>query len=850
MEGYKLNDLKLKDFDSIQVMFDRAFKRVNTFEDFRTELVKGKEKRAGTELAQEITKNQKVEDDKETAEIKKLMEIILDEEEVTINAIPLAVKSPNIKSVLTQKGLDIFCHKFHIPDDVHPHYRINMSQLSVIAATKVSHFKILCRIHDIEPTVGLFHYFYINSKYKGWMSFSKRSDMDVASFPWHTCKNVSRDPFPKSTKFNADDYVVLIAHPAPFWKFPEPFLCLVRMSCYYTLDEDTYPIFLHDDRTEMGLYAFIYVVDPTKVKVFERERAEGKARLLDSTIGRVVPLLPVALACAKSELEASVDKLFDEGGSADQGDSAADGGHDAEIELVTGVENIAAENHKSGAPTDSITGLNLHTIGASERFIISSDSSHHSNTNASGAEGDSIIRSAVIPPVMTKAVVTSHAVNAPSVSVLETGTKVTSPVHASMFHDFDFTETVKADVAVFVPQWNVLNDSLLDDSGVSREFVDHLAPPALFSQICEMDYHHLFTEFNVGTARQACLNAEVRMQTGYYLSERKRLESDCESQADLLKAKDVEIENLKAQLLLKEAEAAKAVHLRLQSLISTKDLELKDVNVVASSLKSHNDGLVDQVHMLETTCSSLRDQVSGYERLKEQIKEFQDAQINIVNDKVAKLDADLLEMALHLEDNFYHHLLATISSQRWLLTNGLKLVVLKCLNLPEYLTALGSAISHAIEKGINYDFALRRFREVDLPLLAELSSHKDASVGDIISLLRLESPLADAPRMSDLPPNIEQLTLPIHHSKDQVVLGETSLSFSLSVANSRVERIKENVLAQRLALVDVWVSLVDPLSAKNLMGTDGQKDAQGNVQGNVASVPIVEFEKEELDTTP
>ncbi|GJZ37784.1 hypothetical protein Tco_0583975, partial [Tanacetum coccineum] len=64
MEGYKLKDLKSKGFASIQEMFNRAFKRVNTFEDFRTELVEGKEKRAGTELAQEITKKQKVEDDK------------------------------------------------------------------------------------------------------------------------------------------------------------------------------------------------------------------------------------------------------------------------------------------------------------------------------------------------------------------------------------------------------------------------------------------------------------------------------------------------------------------------------------------------------------------------------------------------------------------------------------------------------------------------------------------------------------------------------------------------------------------------------------------------------------------
>nr|GEU73973.1 hypothetical protein [Tanacetum cinerariifolium] len=41
-----------------------AFRRVNTFEDFRIELVEGKEKREGEELVQEITKKQKVEDEK------------------------------------------------------------------------------------------------------------------------------------------------------------------------------------------------------------------------------------------------------------------------------------------------------------------------------------------------------------------------------------------------------------------------------------------------------------------------------------------------------------------------------------------------------------------------------------------------------------------------------------------------------------------------------------------------------------------------------------------------------------------------------------------------------------------
>nr|GEU35602.1 hypothetical protein [Tanacetum cinerariifolium] len=96
MEGCKLKDLKLKKFNYIQEMFDRAFKRVTTFEDYRTELVERKEKRARKELEHEITKKQKVEDDKEKAKLKQLMETILDEEEVAIDVIPLAVKSSRI----------------------------------------------------------------------------------------------------------------------------------------------------------------------------------------------------------------------------------------------------------------------------------------------------------------------------------------------------------------------------------------------------------------------------------------------------------------------------------------------------------------------------------------------------------------------------------------------------------------------------------------------------------------------------------------------------------------------------------------------------------------------------------
>nr|GEV89278.1 hypothetical protein [Tanacetum cinerariifolium] len=104
-----VKDLKNKSFDSIQKMFYRAFKRVNTFVDYKTELVvesskeveaevtEGSSKRAGEELEQENAKKQKMKDDKESAELKQCLKIIPEDgDDVTIDATPLSSKSPTI----------------------------------------------------------------------------------------------------------------------------------------------------------------------------------------------------------------------------------------------------------------------------------------------------------------------------------------------------------------------------------------------------------------------------------------------------------------------------------------------------------------------------------------------------------------------------------------------------------------------------------------------------------------------------------------------------------------------------------------------------------------------------------
>nr|GFC63835.1 hypothetical protein [Tanacetum cinerariifolium] len=63
---------------------------------FKEQLVEGSSKRAKEELTQERAKKQKVDDNKETSELKEVMKIIPDEEEVENDAISLAVKSLKI----------------------------------------------------------------------------------------------------------------------------------------------------------------------------------------------------------------------------------------------------------------------------------------------------------------------------------------------------------------------------------------------------------------------------------------------------------------------------------------------------------------------------------------------------------------------------------------------------------------------------------------------------------------------------------------------------------------------------------------------------------------------------------
>ncbi|GJX50715.1 hypothetical protein Tco_0277560 [Tanacetum coccineum] len=236
----------------------------------------------------------------------------------------------------------------------------------------------------------------------------------------------------------------------------------------------------------MDLLSFIQTVDPIKVRVGERQRAEDEPRLLDTTAGRVVPLLPNALARAKSELDASVDKLFDEcgnGNQAEQGDSAS-GGHGVDIQLVSEATEIVVED---AAPVQPRRQRKRKTIvsdaGGKSRSAVQrllAGAVQNAEDFRSVDDSSTTITSTVDPATTVKKKFVESLVfggdssgggvdhTAGGFPDLTGSDFIVGGIRNVISPDTDLQK-------VYVPQWSVTNGSRLDGGRTCREMVDEFA---------------------------------------------------------------------------------------------------------------------------------------------------------------------------------------------------------------------------------------------------------------------------------------------------------------------------------------------------------------------------------------
>ncbi|GJS29595.1 hypothetical protein Tco_0490215 [Tanacetum coccineum] len=391
----------------------------------------------------------------------------------------------------------------------------------------------------------------------------------------------------------------------------------------------------------------------------------------------------------------------------------------------------------------------------------------------------------------------------------------------------------------YIPRWNITNDSLLDDGFSCRTLVDRVAPPGFFSTLRNMDYDQLFEEFNVGAARQICLGSEVRSRAEHELELKEKLRVKYDARGVLLREKDAEIARLKSLVKEKETESAEVLRLRdqvsvlaadksflsaevsaLKSAVSQKDTDISLLDSRASYLKSALDdsqAACDEARNLISSLSSERDGLasevstlhSAFRDFKEKMEAQQEAQAQELYNRVAELEAHVMDVSGRLEGEFYPAYLTALAGRRWLLTHGIELAMVKCLKSPEYQGILGHALGRAVDYGMqeglaaghehgvagtplsavvaynpetaegNYLDAVRALEEADFPLVHLLKSKKDSGMDEVLDCFLLDGPLADLPKAAHLQPCLEQLSVPIYHADVNAVAGETSLSFAL-----------------------------------------------------------------------
>ncbi|GJS14558.1 hypothetical protein Tco_0409030 [Tanacetum coccineum] len=744
-------------------------------------------------------------------------------------------------SIMTQEMVDSFCESFYIPAEVHP--------------------------------------------------TAPGRDKTIAQFPAGGV--LEKDPAPHLTSRQEQTVKHLEGHKAPFRRYPECFLCLVGLSPYYPFDDNSYPAFERPDGTDMGLLDFIKTADPRKVRAVEVQKGDNQVILLESTRHCFMPLVILATGGI---------------GGPDEGTTMARPGNE---ELLPSnlkrlkKKELMKQSGRSSCEKIMPTGSRLLAWEQSATPSVAPPQESESFVDLS-AQASLQIRTTVgssgtLGPAADIAAATTTSTKAKFAADVNPDLAGPSQLEESEGSDDSFYELATLDPAEakrwYVPRWNITNDSLLDDGFSCRTLVDRVAPPAFFSALRSMDCDQLYTEFNVGAARQICLGSEVRSRAEHELELKEKLNAKYAARGKLLEEKDSEILRLKSQLAEKEAETAEVVRLRdqvsslsgeksaltaevsaLKVVITQKDHDISLVNSRATYLESAlNDAQLacTEAGTKITSLSSERDRLAsevssllaGFKDFKERMEIQQEEQAQELYNRVAELEAHVMDVSGRLEGEFYPTYLTLLAGKRWLLTHGIQLALLKCLKSSEYQGILGHALGRAIDFGMqegleaghehgvagrslsavdaynpevasaDYVNAVRALEDAHFPLVNLLKSKKDAGMDEVLDCFLLDGPLADLPEAASLQPCIEQLSIPIHHAGDKTPVGETSLSFALMNVHARAEGAKKHAAALRQLMMEIVSA---PLSSQTWVG-----------EASISTAPlsVEDYAEEDTDET-
>nr|GEW99027.1 hypothetical protein [Tanacetum cinerariifolium] len=492
--------------------------------------------------------------------------------------------------------------------------------------------------------------------------------VDERVFPtvvdWRT--NASKDRMPVNGTYSVEAVRALDTHRTPIQKQPEMLLCLVGISRrYYLGDEVNEPI-------QFDSYPKSY-----KGEDWEPPPCPHEVPLLTLTASWVFEMDEPAVATDSSGVPSTIEKspldFANEGGASDQG-TAAPGVPPLEDVLATAAPEVGQAGEAIAAePSVARESRKRGHDGVEANAPPKSLRRDHADLRPSGSSqgGKSLaamqlcLASNVFVSEGTPANVSDpdplSFADAPShhpIDVAQSSPGVVVAKDPESKNASSPTE-VGSSGSVYRPEWGVTNCNLLDTPEACQDLVDHVAPPGYFSELRHMRNEDFFRQYNV--ARQD-----------------KRIE-----------ARELEIKNLEA-LLETEADMKKATEDKSVGLIK----ELEDMRARFSDLQASHGQLSQQV-------ASLKEQVSGEEKLKAAFEQFKQYEDEWVERQCAELDAHMDSLSIDFDEDLYPHMLTAIAGRMWVVGHGLRLAMMKCAESLEMRQAFADVVSAGVAKGMS-----------------------------------------------------------------------------------------------------------------------------------------------------
>ncbi|GJY06143.1 hypothetical protein Tco_0373197 [Tanacetum coccineum] len=524
------------------------------------------------------------------------------------------------------------------------YYQINLSQLSVIGAAKVSHFELMCRVLGRVPTVGTFRRLYVNSISNGWLSFSKSGgvndpccyskkfdslknwnncffwiDASVCplSLPWFDGVSVIKDPL------SVDEAV----------DFP------VRSF----IETDVRPMFLHNNDDEMGFLDFVISADPFKLRTEERTLTENKVSLLTETEDRVISPYPQIISLVdytiQNELNVNVGK------------------RKKKVAFIVGSPHVKKARTKGVVVvSDSRPATAGKSPTALRRLI---DQSGQAGTgfgsNALATEdfvssSVTLLRNEVIPPVPFTEVNVNAAAVEPSSEARNSsapegggGALSATPSQGSSTDDFYESQTIDSATAlnVYAPNWNVTNIARIDNPATCQNFLDHVTPPGHWAALRNQHDARFLDCFNINYAQHTCMVSELRLRYEHEIMTREKYEKKF---TNSVVAEAVEVVELRKRMSdLEVAVVAKV------SEVTTLVMQNAELLGKVSALELVREELDGKVSHMTSDCDSLRNEVVGEAKMREEFTSRQDEAARHFNERATELDARIANIPAQVE---------------------------------------------------------------------------------------------------------------------------------------------------------------------------------------------------------